>query len=149
MSRLKVVIIFSKVLHSYLDKPDLEKGNVKASSTISSFNTVTESIILLTGEEISEVQPSLHEERKNCCEKYCKGFLTFNYDLTTVEYKKFNAFKRECLIIYDQSNLEHEKLLKDFFENYVEIIKLDENPKDEVQSWKQMGFQVNFILFKE
>ena len=63
-----------------------------------------------------------------------------NYDLTKMEYKKYNLLRRECLIFYEESNANHEKLLKDLFDNFLEIGR-DKFADVNSLSWKTLGFQ--------
>ena len=74
------------------------------------------------------MQPTIHENKKNCCEIICK-LCVFNCDLTKKEYKKFNKLKSECITLYDQNNEDHEKLLKS-------ILEYNKN-----KTWRQLGFQ--------
>jgi hypothetical protein len=117
----------------------LEKGVISINSVISnlstgntSFSSHDNSLLL---DEYSDVQPSLHENKKWCCESFFKSLFN-NYDLTKSEYKTYNALRRECMQKYDENNKEHEKLLKDFYDTFLEIYKKEDS------SWKLLGFQV-------
>ncbi len=86
------------------------------------------------------MQPASHDNKQWCCEKFLKNILLSNYDLTKIEYKKYNLLRRECLLLYEENNLNHEKLLKDLFDNFLEIAKEKFSNLNSL-SWKVLGFQ--------
>ena len=45
------------------------------------------------------------------------------YDITQGQYNLFNDLRNKCSIKYDENNIEHEKLLVDFFININELIQ--------------------------
>jgi hypothetical protein len=130
---------------------DIEKGNSfttkykSNSASTTTLSTITESTTLME-DELSEIQPALHEGRKNCCESLFKGLFITNYDLTINEYKAYNKLKRDCLVSYDENVPKHEEILKDFYQNFVEVVELDEQMKVDSRSWKSLGFQVKCLI---
>jgi hypothetical protein len=86
------------------------------------------------------VQPASHDSKQWCCEKIMKNIILSNYDLTKSEYKKYNLLRRECLLLYEETNANHEKLLKDLFDNFLEIAKEKISDLNSL-SWKVLGFQ--------
>ena len=51
---------------------------------------------------ISEIQPSIHENKKSCCEYFLKHiFLIPNRDITQNEYSKQNILRKECITVFD------------------------------------------------
>lgn len=85
------------------------------------------------------MQPAMHEDKKNFCEKFCRFFLP-NNDLTKNEYKKYNKLKWECLVLFEEGHEKHEALLKDLFYVYGSTCK-EHDTTIEV-NWKNLGFQV-------
>jgi hypothetical protein len=114
---------------------DLESGN-------QSFSSESQKIF---NNEISEMQPSTHESKKSCFETLCKCCVN-NYDLTKAEYKKFNQFRAECIILYDEKNLKHESILNELME-CLKDLEVDNRSRSENISWKQLGFQVKSIKY--
>ena len=121
-----------------LDNNDIEKGDLSILNTSVSSNYTSNFL----SDEISEMQPSAHEDKKQILEIYCCRFLFNDYDLTKREYKCFNELKKECLIAYDQNNNTHEKLLKDVYDTFLETFDDREITN---KSWKDLGFQVYIV----
>lgn len=95
--------------------------------------------------EISFIQPSLHEARKTCWEYILSNLLGYNYDLLMDEYKKFNKLKQDCLVEYKESDSDHESILKNCYQNFLEVIRFDDEMKNKKVTWKTLGFQVSLI----
>ncbi len=95
--------------------------------------------------DIADVQPSVHEDKKSCCERFCYLLYT-NQDLTKSEYKKYINIRKDCLAVYDERNEMHEKLLKDLFDTYLDLTN-SKNEEKITTSWKILGFQVISLVF--
>ncbi len=112
---------------------DIEKGIIIVKSNSPDDST--------SSHEIAEMQPSTHEDKKTCCESLCRIFNSENFDLTKNEYRVFNLLRKECIISYDETNSEHEKLLNDLKETYIDLS--DDSESRDKFSWKLLGFQVS------
>lgn len=137
----------SKILNLkfFFVEHDIEKGHITFNTSTSISNSHKE----IDGyydriDMISEIQPSLHENKKSCLEYFFKNIFMPNYDLTQNEYSQLNILRKECVTNYDEKNDKHERLLTDFLDTYIELCK--ENKKELKNKsgilWKEIGFQV-------
>ena len=77
---------------------------------------------------------------KNIIDKYLCCCCDSKYDLTIDEYNKFEKLKNETIILYDESNQEHEKSLNELLDHGKDIISKNDI-KEEKDYWKILGFQ--------
>lgn len=84
--------------------------------------------------QVQIIEKSFFDKYLCCC---CDSA----YDLTMKEYNLFEKLKEETIILYDETNKEHEKSLNELLEHGKELFKNENINEDEI--WKRLGFQSN------
>lgn len=119
-----------KLMHSIFFEleNDIEQGHINSSS----FNKNESSLNVKSFNGLVNEQENNNEiQKKTCCDLLFCG----KYTLTKQERNTFNILKVELLVLYDENDKEHEKLLKNYYD-----IMINTFEKNEVK-WKDFGFQ--------
>ena len=99
-----------------------------------------ETLVLKGSEDLNKISPTQIIE-KSAFDKYLCCCCDSAYDLTIKEYNLFEKLKKETIILYDETNNEHEKSLNELFEHGTELFKNENINEDEI--WRRLGFQNN------
>ena len=97
-----------------------------------------ETLIIKDNEGLNKISP-IQIIEKSLLDKYLCCCCDSAYDLTIKEYNLFEKLKNETIILYDETNKEHEQNLNELLEHGKEIY---ENYTD-IEIWKKLGFQSN------
>ena len=100
----------------------------------------SETLVVKGSEDLNKISPTQIIE-KSAFDKYLCCCCDSAYDLTIKEYNLFEKLKKETIILYDETNNEHEKSLNELFEHGTELFKNENINEDEI--WRRLGFQNN------
>ena len=70
-------------------------------------------------------------------------FCCINYDLTNRQYELYNDLKNKLSSPYNQNDLNHEKLLQDFFDNIKDLLKDEENDYENINDSNTISTNIN------
>ena len=121
------------------------------------FNTETEP--LLDKKDINlEINDKLQNEfilnqkskrqilnRACSCSDFCENlmFCCIDYDLTNRQYELYNDLKNNLSFPYNQNDLNHEKLLQDFFDNIKDLLKDEEEDYENINDSNTISTNIN------
>ena len=76
---------------------------------------------------------------------FCENlmFCCIDYDLTNRQYELYNDLKNNLSFPYNQNNLNHEKLLQDFFGNIKELLKDEEEDYENINDSNTISTNIN------
>ena len=76
---------------------------------------------------------------------FCENlmFCCIDYDLTNRQYELYNDLKNNLSFPYNQNDLNHEKLLQDFFDNIKDLLKDEEEDYENINDSNTISTNIN------
>jgi len=79
------------------------------------------------------------------CSDFCENlmFCCIDYDLTNRQYELYNDLKNKLSFPYNQNDLNHEKLLQDFFDNINDLLKDEDEDYENINDSNTISTNIN------